>query len=85
MKKILAVGIISLLILSGYMNCHYGRHGIIFDIKNDTLIIRDSSGNSWEYKTDKEYQIGDRITMWMNNHNTTKIEDDEILKIYKRI
>lgn len=48
----------------------------------DTVVIRDSIGNLWEFKGIEDWEIGDICSVIMNDNETPdNIYDDEIVRV----
>ena len=62
----------------------YYANAEIIEIENEnTIILETEDGNIWAIDSNKEFKIGDKVTVKFNNNLTDEIEDDIILKIYK--
>lgn len=46
----------------------------------DTVTVKDFNGNLWQFKGVEDYEVGDIVSLIMNDKGTEKIFDDEIIK-----
>jgi uncharacterized OB-fold protein len=69
--------------IAGWLEVCYTEQGEIISKENDVVTIIDSTGNLWEYETEKDFRIGDKVKVTFNDNETTKREDDIIIKIKK--
>ena len=63
------------------INNNYTREGVIVAIHTSTreIIIVDTTGNEWFFYG-VGYEVGDTVTMTMDNNNTDNIINDDIIK-----
>ena len=63
------------------INNNYAREGVVVAIHASTeeVIIIDTIGNEWCFYG-VGYEVGDTVTMTMNNNNTDNIINDDIIK-----
>lgn len=65
----------------GSIETTYTREGKVVEVHNTIVIIEDTTGNEWEYKT-TNFSIGDNVKMKMfNNYTDNTILDDVITSI----
>lgn len=63
------------------VNNNYTREGVVIATHASTeeVIIIDTIGNEWCFYG-VGYEVGDTVTMTMNNNNTDNIINDDIIK-----
>ena len=63
------------------INNNYTREGIVIatHASNEEAIIVDTTGNEWCFYG-VGYEVGDTVTMTMDNNNTDNIINDDIIK-----
>ena len=69
--------------IAGSLEVSYTEQGEIINKENDVITILDMTGNIWEYETEKDFEIGDKVKVTFNDNETIKKEDDIIIKIKK--
>lgn len=69
--------------IAGSLEVSYTEQGEIINKENDVITILDMTGNLWEYETEKDFEIGDKVKVTFNDNETIKKEDDMIIKIKK--
>lgn len=56
----------------------------VVDIENrNTIVVETEDGNIWAMDSNKDFEIGEEVTVKFYNNLTDEIEDDRILKIFK--
>lgn len=51
------------------------------DTENDTIVIRDSNGNTWNFTGVDSWSVNDVCSCLMNDNGTTSIYDDTIVSM----
>lgn len=87
MRTLLTTTITLLIILLtiGLLNgceAHYTRDVVVVDTECIKTVVKDEQGNLWVFNS-SDYNVGDRLTLVMYDNHTTKITDDEIIKVKK--
>lgn len=49
------------------------------DVKNDIVVIKDCSGNTWNFNGVEDWEVNDLCSCLMNSKGTPSIYDDEII------
>lgn len=59
----------------------YAKTAIVYEIDRDAdvVIVEDATGNLWEFEGVEDYEVGDFVSMVMDDNNTTSIYDDVIV------
>lgn len=74
--------VLSLLLLSSYIESHYKRQAIVDTIENNVVTFIDSCGYTWTAINVDNITEGQTVTLKMYTNNTNSIiTDDEIVKI----
>ena len=62
-------------------NNNYTREGVVIaiDTSNEEVVIVDTTGNEWCFYG-VGYEVGDTVTMTMDNNNTDNFINDDIIK-----
>ena len=68
-------------IIARLINNNYTREGVVVatHASNEEVIIVDTTGNEWCFYG-VGYEVGDTVTMTMDNNNTDNIINDDIIK-----
>ena len=63
------------------INNNYTREGVVVatHASNEEIVIVDTTGNEWCFYG-VGYEVGDTVTMTMDNNNTDNIINDDIIK-----
>ena len=62
----------------------YHRDGTIISISSNIVAIEDDSGNVWEYYSQSNEKVGERVEMRMHDNMTDSIiKDDRVIGIKK--
>ena len=63
------------------INNNYTREGAVIatHASNEEVIVVDTTGNEWCFYG-VGYEVGDTVTMTMDNNNTDNFIDDDIIK-----
>lgn len=78
MKKIIVtISILMVIGLLHHFESTYYRQVTVIDNQENKVVCVDKSGNIWEYEG-QAANIGDKITLIMNDNHTSKITDDII-------
>lgn len=51
----------------------------VTEIENNTVTVKDSKGNLWEFTNAEDWQLGDSCALIMDDNNTKDIRDDVII------
>ena len=64
-----------------FVNNNYIREGVVVatHASNEEVIVVDTIGNEWCFYG-VGYEVGDTVTMTMDNNNTDNIINDDIIK-----
>lgn len=59
----------------------YAKTAIVYEIDRDAdvVVVEDATGNLWEFEGVEDYEIGDFVSMVMDDNDTTSIYDDVIV------
>ena len=49
------------------------------DVENDTVVIKDSKGNTWNFSGVENWKVNDVCSCLMDNKGTSSIYDDSIV------
>lgn len=49
------------------------------DVENDTVVIKDSKGNTWNFSGIENWEVNDVCSCLMDNKGTSSIYDDSIV------
>lgn len=49
------------------------------DVENDTVVIKDSKGNTWNFSGVENWKVNDVCSCLMDNKGTSSIYDDSII------
>lgn len=67
---------------AGYWDCHYFRYGMIIDIQEKTISVKDNRGNVWKCHG-TGFEKGNIVKLLMfTNHTDSNIFDDKIEGIF---
>lgn len=70
-------------VVGDFIDTHYTREAIVVDVKDDVVILLDSTGNEWEFLGDS-FERDDKVRMYMFNGCTNNtLKDDEVLNVKK--
>ena len=65
-------------------NTHYERQGVVTNVANDIITVKDITGNIWQVNIEQNnYNQHDVVILTMYNNRTEVIEDDIIVNIKK--
>ena len=86
MKKTIAILLILAFVgIVGYAESVYYRKDCeIIDISGGVVTVEDKCGFIWSFyaETNKDYTVGERVTLKMfDNHTSGNVFDDEIIKV----
>lgn len=71
--------VFAVLLLIGQMN-YYTRTGTIVACDNETITVRDHSGNLWEFCDGSAgFALGEEITLRMHNNGTDNTPYDDVV------
>ena len=77
---------IGMLCICSFIETNYSRKGIVIDITNNLVSVKDEAGNIWNFKSaDMDLEINDEVKLMMNTNNTDNNIYDDIVKKYKKI
>lgn len=62
---------------------HYKQDCTVFAVCGDEVLFEDTTGNIWEYETDTELEVGDKVVVFFDDRNTSTRKDDEIVFFMK--
>lgn len=59
----------------------YAKTAVVYEIDRDAdvVVVEDATGNLWEFEGVEDYEIGNFVSMVMDDNNTTSIYDDVIV------
>jgi len=69
--------------IAGWYDTHYRTEAEIVAKENDVIILLDKTGNLWEYETDANFKIGEKVKVTFDNNYTDNVTDDIITQIKK--
>ena len=84
MKKILAVVVLVMLMVSGMANAEmYPQVMLIVeaDREEDIIILEDFNGNQWVWEGVEDWMVGDVVAVLMDDNNTKDITDDVMMEL----
>ena len=87
MKKLLVTMITSLCFIGAFSIYEksniYTRQAVVDSINGNLITFYDNCGYMWQWEedTEKQYAIGEKITLCMDDMNTETIYDDVIITI----
>lgn len=61
----------------------YIANAEITAINGNEIEIETEDGNVWIYETEKDYRVGEKVTIKFNKHLTEEVKDDSIMRIYR--
>lgn len=81
MKKIIPITLITIILCGmAHFEHNYTRKDCIVTQVNDNFAtVKDKSGNVWDIE-DKDYKVGDTITLKMHDNFTPSNIEDDIVK-----
>lgn len=95
MKKILPILLIALLLvaivvvnffvirnlLDKQLDRYYAKTTVVqtIDRENDTVVVKDSNGNTWTFTGVEDWEVNDVCSCLMDTKGTPSIYDDEIV------
>ncbi len=80
-KKItIALTIITIILLLNYTEHHYTREVTVIEVNNQEVTVEDSRGHQWVF-FGEDYTVDQEVTVVMYDNTTTKITDDEIVRV----
>ena len=79
-KIIIATVIIIGLLTLNYTEHHYTREVTVREVSNQEVTVEDKQGHLWTFIGD-DYTVDQEITVVMYDNTTTKITDDEIVRV----
>lgn len=62
---------------------YYKQDCTVFAVCDDEVLFEDTTGNIWEYETDTELEVGDKVVVFFDDRNTSTRKDDEIVFFMK--
>ena len=87
MKKLFVTMIISLCFIGAFSIYEksniYTRQAVVDSINGNIVTFCDNCGYTWEWekKTEKQYTVGEKVMLYMDDMNTKTIYDDVIITI----
>ena len=87
MKKTLAAAAVIIIFvlcqgIIGNYETHYTREVYVTEVDGDKITTEDNGGNLWEFYSNEEYTIGQKLKLKMfTNYTDNDIYDDEVLDV----
>ena len=81
MKKfIIVVLVVTVFGLFGSLDARYTKEVTVIKTTNQQTIVKDAQGHQWTIDSG-DYEIGQHLTVVLDTNNTSKVTDDEIVKV----
>lgn len=78
-----AILLAMIFIVGSIVGHHYKQDCTVFAVCGDEILFEDTTGNIWEYETDTELEVGDKVVVFFDDRNTSTRKDDEIVFFMK--
>lgn len=78
----LGIGIIftALLTVCSLIETRYTREAVVVSYRADTVVVQCETGHEWGF-IGTGYELGEKVTLVMDNNHTMNVEDDRIIKV----
>ena len=78
----LAIALFGAVALGQSYEAHYTREVTVVSVQDNQVTVEDNQGYLWSF-IGEDYKKGQELTVVMYDNHTTKITDDEIIKVKK--
>lgn len=78
-----AILLVTIFLVGSIVGHHYKQDCTVFAVCGDEVLFEDTTGNIWEYETDTELEVGDKVVVFFDDRNTSTREDDKIVFFMK--
>jgi hypothetical protein len=78
----LGIGIIftALLTVCSLIETRYTRKAVVVSYRADAVVVQCETGHEWGF-IGTGYELGEKVTLVMDNNHTIDVEDDRIIKV----
>lgn len=76
----IAVAFVIVLSICSIIETQYTREAVVVSYRADAVVAQDKQGNEWGF-IGTGYDLGDKVTLVMDNNHTMEIKDDKVIKI----
>ena len=78
----LGIGVIftALLTVCSFIETRYTREAIVVSYRADAVVVQCETGYEWGF-IGTCYELGEKVTLVMDNNHTMSVEDDRIIKV----
>lgn len=78
----LGIGIIftALLTVCSLIETRYTREAVVVSYRADAVVVQCETGHEWGF-IGTGYELGEKVTLVMDNNHTMNVEDDRIIKV----
>ena len=78
----LGIGVIftALLTVCSLIETRYTREAVVVSYRADAVIVQCETGHEWGF-IGTGYELGEKVTLVMDNNHTVSVEDDRIIKV----
>lgn len=78
-----AILLVTTFLVGSIVGHHYKQDCTVFAVCGDDVLFEDTTGNIWEYETDTELEVGEKVVVFFDDRNTSTRKDDEIVFFMK--
>lgn len=78
----LGIGVIftALLTVCSLIETRYTREAVVVSYRADAVVVQCEAGHEWGF-IGTGYELGEKVTLVMDNNHTISVEDDRIIKV----
>lgn len=78
----LGIGVIftALLTVCSLIETRYTREAVVVSYRADAVVVQCETGHEWGF-IGTGYELGEKVTLVMDNNHTMSVEDDRIIKV----
>lgn len=78
----LGIGVIftALLTVCSLIETRYTREAVVVSCCADAVVVQCETGHEWGF-IGTGYELGEKVTLVMDNNHTINVEDDRIIKV----
>lgn len=78
----LGIGVIftALLTVCSLIETRYTREAVVVSYRADAVVVQCETGHEWGF-IGTGYELGEKVTLVMDNNHTISVEDDRIIKV----
>ena len=78
----LGIGVIftALLTVCSLIETRYTREAVVVSYRADAVVVQCETGHEWGF-IGTGYELGEKVTLVMDNNHTMNVEDDRIIKV----